>query len=251
MQAKILAAAASLAVALPALAGAAPDPSKQPVPGAAAAQPAPPAAAGKASPQPPAPPTEAELKCQGEAQAAVDKQKAAGQFRMDADMLSDSGPVKLKEEYILPDRFRQVVSLVTEPQPVETIIIASKGWRNSGEGWEPLQPDDVKQLIDSRLNTAANSDPEVFGRWNCMGKQTLDGKDVTAFVGIEDKPKDVSPGGPTMPENEAKRIMYVSNDSGLPERGVLARPDKLDKPIFKEVYSYPKDLKIEPPAEVK
>lgn len=249
MQAKFLAAAASLVFALPALAGAAPDPSKQPAPGAAPAQAAPPAA-GKA-PQPPAPPTEAELKCQAEAQAAVDKQKAAGQFRMDADMLSDAGPVKLKEEYILPDRLRQTVSLVTEPQPVETIIIGSKGWRNSGEGWEPLQPDDVKQLVDSRLNTAANSDPETFGRWNCMGKQTLDGRDVIAFVGVDDKPKDVSPGGPTMPENEAKRIMYVSSETGLPDRGILARQDKLDKPIFKEVYSYPKDIKIEPPAEVK
>ncbi len=250
MQAKIIAALATLAVAAPAWAGAAAPEASPP----GAAQPAPPAAAGKApanAPQPPKPPTEAELKCQAEAVAAVDKQRKVGQYRMDADMITDAGPVKLKEEYILPNRMRQTVALATEPTPVETIIVESKGWRNSGEGWEPMQPDEVKQLIETRLNTAASSEPETFGRWSCLGKQTLEGRDVTAFEGIEEKPKDVSPGGPSMPENEAKRIMYVSAESGLPERGVLARKDKLDKPIFKEVYTYPTDLKIEPPAEVK
>jgi hypothetical protein len=245
MQAKIIAALAGLAIAVPALAGAAPDASQTP-------QAAPPAA-GKpaaAAPQPPAPPTEAELKCQAEAVAAVDKQRKVGKFRMDADMITDAGPVKLQEEYLLPDRFRQSVTLATDPKPVETVIIESKGWRNTGEGWEPLAPDEVKQLIESRLNTAANSEPETFGRWDCLGKQTVEGREVTAYEGKEEKPKDVSPGGPTMPENEAKRIMYVSAD-GLPERGVLARKDKLDKPIFKEVYTYPADIKIEAPAEVK
>ncbi len=244
MQARNLLVLASLALSVPAWAGAAPE---------AAPQPAPPAA-GKApanAPKAPAPPTEAELKCQAEAVAAVDKQRKLGAYRMDADMITDSGPVKLKEEYLLPNRMRQTVALATQPTPVETIIVESKGWRNSGEGWEPLQPEEVKQLIDSRLNTAANSEPETFGRWDCLGKQTLEGRDVTAYEGKEEKPKDVSPGGPTTPENEAKRIMYVSAETGLPERGILARKDKLDKPIFKEVYTYPTDIKIDAPAEVK
>lgn len=247
MHARNLLVLASLALSVPAWAGAAPDAK----PGAP--QPAPPAA-GKApahAPQPPAPPTEAELKCQAEAVAAVDKQRKVGTYRMDADMITDSGPVKLKEEYILPNKMRQVVAMATQATPVETIIVESKGWRNTGEGWEPLQPDEVKELINSRLNTAANSEPETFGRWDCLGKQTLEGRDVTAYEGKEDKPKDVSPGGPTMPENEAKRIMYVSAETGLPDRGILARKDKLDKPIFKEVYTYPADIKIEPPGEVK
>lgn len=246
MHVKILALAASVAIAIPAVAGAAPD-AKQPI---GAAQPAPPAAAGK-SPAPPPPPTEAELKCQAEAAAAMEKQRKSGQYRMDADMITDSGPVKLKEEYLLPNRLRQVVSVLTDPQPVETIIIDSKGWRNTGEGWEPLQPDDVKQLIDSRLTTATSEDPATIGQWACLGKQTVEGRDVIAFEGKEDKPKDVSPGGPSMPENDAKRIMYVDATTGLPARGIFARKDKLDKPIFKEVYTYPTDIKIEPPGDVK
>lgn len=244
MQARILAAIAGLALAVPAWAGAAPE-QKAP-----AAQPAGPAA-DQGAPKPPPPPTEAEIKCQAEAVAAVDKQKAAGQYRMDADMITDAGPVKLKEEYILPDRLRQTVKVATEPQSVEVILVGSKAWRNAGEGWEPLQPDDVKQLIESRLNTAANSDEATFGRWDCMGKQSVEGRELIAYQGKEDKPKDVSPGGPTMPENEAVRIMYVDPATGLPERGIFARKTQLDKPIFKEVYSYPTDLKIEAPGEVK
>lgn len=240
MHTRILAAIAGLALAVPAWAGAAP-----------AAQPAAPAADQKAAPQPPPPPTEAELKCQAEAVAAVDKQKSAGQYRMDADMITDAGPVKLKEEYILPNRMRQTVKVATEPQSVEVILVESKAWRNAGEGWEPLPPDEVKQLIESRLNAAANSDVAIFGRWDCMGKQSVEGRELTAYQGKDDKPKDVSPGGPTMPENEAVRIMYVDPATGLPERGIFARKAQLDKPIFKELYSYPTDLKIEAPAEVK
>lgn len=240
MHTHILAAIAGLALAVPAWAGAAP-----------AAQPAAPAADQKAAPQPPPPPTEAELKCQAEAVAAVDKQKSAGQYRMDADMITDAGPVKLKEEYILPNRMRQTVKVATEPQSIEVILVESKAWRNAGEGWEPLPPDEVKQLIESRLNAAANSDVAIFGRWDCMGKQSVDGRELTAYQGKDDKPKDVSPGGPTMPENEAVRIMYVDPATGLPERGIFARKAQLDKPIFKELYSYPTDLKIEAPAEVK
>ena len=82
MQARFYLALASLALSttvmsVPAWAGAAPDAAQTPAP-------APPAAgkAPAAQPKPPAPPTEAELKCQAEAVAAVDKQRKAGQFRM-------------------------------------------------------------------------------------------------------------------------------------------------------------------------
>lgn len=246
MQTKILAALAGLALVAPAWAGAAPDAKSAPKPApSAAGQPA------QSAPQQPPPPTEAELKCQAEAVAAVDKQKAAGRFRMDADMITDAGPVKLKEEYILPSRMRQIVKVATEPQSIEVVLIDSKAWRNTGEGWEPLPPDEVKQLIESRLNAAGNSEKEVFGLWDCMGKQTIEGRELTAYQGKDDKPKDMSPGGPNMPENEAIRVMYVDPATGLPERGVFAKKTQLDKPIFKEVYTYPTDINIEPPAEVK
>ena len=44
------------------------------------------------------------------------------------------------------------------------------------------------------------------------------------------------------------RMFYVDPKTGLPMRSVFARANKLDKPIFKAIYSYPADIKIEPPA---
>lgn len=246
MRVTLLAIAASLPLALPAL-GAAPD-------GAAAPAPAPaPPAAGKApahAPQPPAPPTEAELKCQAEVAAALEKQRKAGQYRMETDMLSQDGPMKMKVEYILPNRMRQVVSLVTNPQPVETVVIDSKAWSNAGEGWEPLAPDVVKQLVE-QMSLASSDEAATASRWSCLGSKTVEGREMTAYEGKDATPKDVSPGGATMPQNEASRIMFVDPATGLPERGVFARKDKLDKPFFKAVYTYPTDIKIEAPAEVK
>lgn len=242
MQAKFLGVVLSAAIAVPAWAGAAPD--AKPAPQAA------PPAAGKAAPQPPAPPTEAEIKCQAEVAAALDKQRKAGQYRMETDMLSDQGPMKMKVEYLLPNRMRQVVSLVTNPAPVETVVIDSKAWSNAGEGWEPLSPDIAMQLVE-QLNLATSDEAATASRWNCLGKLDLEGKEMTAYEGKDNTPKDVSPGGPTMPENEAMRIMYVDPATGLPARGIFARKDKLDKPIFKAVYTYPTDIKIEPPGEVK
>jgi len=35
--------------------------------------------------------------------------------------------------------------------------------------------------------------------------------------------------------------------AGLPLRSVFARANKMDKPIFEATYSYPVDIKVEPP----
>ena len=52
-------------------------------------------------------------------------------------------------------------------------------------------------------------------------------------------------------KNEAVRMMYLDPKSGLPARSIFARADMLDKPIFKEVYTYPDEIKIEVPANAK
>lgn len=244
MRVTLLATAASLAVIFPALAGAAPE-------GTAAPQAAPPAAGGAPAnaPKPPPPPTEAELKCQSEAAEAVAKLNKTDQFRTVEDTLSDQGPLKVTTDFILPGKMRQIAALVTEPKPVETIVIDGKAWGNAGEGWEPLPPDVTQQLVDKiALDTGATDAGAV---WNCTDKTKLDGKEFTTYVGVDPGPKDVSPGGPAMPENQAKRYLLIDPDTGLPARGIFAKKDQLDKPIFRTVYSYPKDIKIEAPGEVK
>lgn len=245
MSLRLLAAAAvsALVVSAPAFAGVVPQ-DKLPAAGGATAPPA--AGQPKNAPKPPAPPTAEELKCQKEVADALKKQRETGQYRMETDMLSNQGPMKMIVEFDLPDRMRQTISLVVNPQPVETIVIGSKAWSNAGEGWGELSPSVAGQYVD-QLNQAMADEETNAALWICLGKTTVDGQELIAYQGKEDKPKDVSPGGPQAPENEAARYMYIDAKTGLPVKGIFARKTALDKPFFKAVYTYPDDIKIEKP----
>ncbi len=43
------------------------------------------------------------------------------------------------------------------------------------------------------------------------------------------------------------RVIFVDPTTGLPMRSIFARADKLDKPIFEAIYSYPADIKVDIP----
>ena len=45
-------------------------------------------------------------------------------------------------------------------------------------------------------------------------------------------------------------MIYLDPKTGLPARSILARAGFLDKPIFKEVYTYPDNIVIEAPKDV-
>jgi hypothetical protein len=42
-------------------------------------------------------------------------------------------------------------------------------------------------------------------------------------------------------------VIYVDTTTGLPVRSIYARANKLDKPIFEALYTYPADIKVETP----
>jgi hypothetical protein len=46
-------------------------------------------------------------------------------------------------------------------------------------------------------------------------------------------------------------MVYLDPATGLPARSIFARAGHLDNPLFKEVYSYPDKIEIEPPKDVK
>lgn len=186
--------------------------------------------------------------CSKEMGLALENQRKSGAFRMDVTMIAEQGPVKMSVDYQLPDRMRQVVTMVLNPaKPVETILVGNKAWSNQGEGWSVLSDELTRDLVEQVKQTVVEK-PEDVGRWECLGKLTVDGTEFSAYQGGESGPVDLSPGAKQKPKNEAVRIIYVDPATGLPARSIFARPDKMDRPIFRAVFSYPKDLKIEPPA---
>ncbi len=86
--------------------------------------------------------------------------------------------------------------------------------------------------------------------FECLGKQQVAGKDLLAYQGENEDPeekKDAAAKNQPKAPDRPVRIIYVDPTTGLPLRSVFARANKMDKPIFEATYSYPVDIKVEPP----
>lgn len=189
--------------------------------------------------------------CKDEVASALERQRKTSGFRMQTKMLSEQGVVNMQVDYALPDRMRQVITSTTEPKPVETIVIGRDAWsRLEGERWRPLHPQ-IADALAAQMQETLGDDPGTLGEFACLGKQPVADKNFLAYQGenVDPGPKDLSPGQaekPKLPDRPV-RVIYVDSTTGLPMRSIFARADKLDKPIFEAIYSYPADIKVDAP----
>lgn len=184
--------------------------------------------------------------CRAEVTNAFEKQRAGKTFRMEANVIGPQGPMKMTVDYGLPDRIRQQVLMVLENKSLEAVLVGRDAWLNEGQGWTKA-PDEVREELDKQLSSVAEETSDQMGQFECMGNVQVDGKELTAFR-AQEGPKGANPKAASSPRtNDTVRVIYVDPATGLPARSVVARPEKLDKPLFKAVYSYPTDIKIEPP----
>jgi hypothetical protein len=185
--------------------------------------------------------------CKDEVASALERQRKTSGFRMQTSMISEQGPVDMTVDYVLPDRMRQVVKSAIDPVPVETVLVGNLAWTHrEGEPWTRLNPKLTNDLV-TQLEQNLGEDPGKLGDFECLGKKPVDGQDMLAYQGENEpgvpKNKEEAP----LPPNRPVRIIYVDTITGLPMRSIYARANKLEKPIFEANYSYPVDLKIEPP----
>jgi hypothetical protein len=189
--------------------------------------------------------------CKDEVASALERQRKTSGFRMQTKMLSEQGLVNMQVDYMLPDRMRQVITSTTEPKPVETVVIGKDAWsRLEGEQWRPLHPQ-IADALAAQMQETLGDDPGTLGDFECLGKQAVADKNLLAYQGenVEPGPKDLSPGQaekPKLPDRPV-RVIFVDPTTGLPMRSIFARADKLDKPIFEAIYSYPADIKVDAP----
>jgi hypothetical protein len=189
--------------------------------------------------------------CSTEVALAVQAQGKQKFLRKESYLISEQGPVKMTVDYQTPDRMRQIVTPLTEDKPVESIVVGENAWTNSGDGWRESPPLEAEQLVLYMIKSSSQIYQEV-GKFECLGVETVEGRQLRAYRGLDDGPKDLSKDADKKPpKNEAVRMVYLDPDTGLPARSIFARPGVLDKPIFKEIYTYPTELKIEPPDDVK
>jgi hypothetical protein len=193
--------------------------------------------------------------CKDDVLTALDKQRKAASFRMETNMVSEQGPIKMIVDYMPPDRMRQVVTVAIDPKPVETILVGGKAWSKDGAAWTPLS-DGVASEMVTQLDETLGDDRGSIGTVACLGSTAIDGQELIAYRVENDAqvgPKDMSPDAKDKAEkalaDDARplRMFYIDPKTGLPMRSVFARANKLDKPIFKAVYSYPAGITIDAP----
>lgn len=188
--------------------------------------------------------------CSTEVALGVNSQGKQKFLRKETNMITESGPAKMVVEYATPDRMRQVLTPLTEGKPVESVVVGDKAWTNNGDGWKLSSSHETDQLVQFMIRSIAQVYQEV-GKFECTGVETIEGRELRGYRGI-DEPPPAPPGQKPQEKikNEAIRMVYLDPKTGLPARSILARPGYLDKPIFKEVYTYPDTIVIEPPKDV-
>ena len=198
--------------------------------------------------------TPAAADCSQEVALAVMSQGKQPFLRKETNMITPDGPVKMTVEYQTPNRMRQIVEPLAGGPRVESIVVDEKAWTNSGQGWTLLPAAETDMLLQYMIKSIAQVYQEV-GKFECLGAEKLEGTQVRAYRGINpdppaDMPEEMRGMKSTAQRNEAVRLVYVDPEKGLPVRSILAREGHLDKPLFKEVYTYPDSIEIEPPKDV-
>lgn len=183
--------------------------------------------------------------CKEEVAAAFEKQRKAGSFRMVTNMVNEQGPVQMTVDYILPNKMRQTVKALANPNPVETLLVFDRAWTSEGKGWTAAAPELADQLTKEIAETVLEP-PSKFIDYACLGKVTVEGKELFAYRAEEDTTQKI-PG--TAQTDPPLRLLYVDPETGLPARNIVALKGREDKPFFKTVFTYPKDIKIEPPED--
>jgi hypothetical protein len=184
--------------------------------------------------------------CREDVLAAYEKQRAAGQIRMQTSMVSEHGPISMTVDYIPPDRMHQRVTNNLTQQTRHTILVGPRAWvSEDGTTWKELSVEQAAEVAEG-VRDSFGAPPTEFVTFDCLGRTMIDGKPYLGYSIDEAKGKQI-PGQPV--KDPPVRILFVDPDTGLPARTIVALPDRIEKPFFRADYTYPKDLKIEAPVE--
>lgn len=178
--------------------------------------------------------------CSQQVADALAKQRAVSAMRQQTRMITERGPVDMTVDYLLPDRMHQRVKALIDPAATETILIGNRAWVSSGQGWQPLPLEQSSELAEE-VRKAVVDAPAQQNRYDCAGKETVDGRELLAFRAVPEKGQGANTIGTT----------YVDPITGLPVRTVMARADKPDRPFFRQDVTYNPDVKIEPPGDAR
>jgi hypothetical protein len=182
--------------------------------------------------------------CRDEVAEALGKLRKSSWFHMATNMITENGPTTMEVDYVLPDKMRQKVTQTLTQQSSEVILSGEKAWGNQGTGWQEL-PSDITQTLKAQMYDNVVAEQTDVGEYACKGKVQLEGRDALSYKLEQEQVKDS-----TAPKSATFRMFYVDATTGLPLSNALMVPGREKSPIFKATYTFPLDIKIEPPKDV-
>jgi hypothetical protein len=174
--------------------------------------------------------------CSEQVKAAFEKQREAKAYRVAMSQPTAEGPVEMTVDYILPDRMLQTVVAPHMPGEQQTMLVGNRAFAGSGGGFEELLPQFTQSIV-SEFKASVDPAQQTFANFECVGKQSFEGKDYQAYR-ISDK-------NAKKPEDALARTIYVDETTGLPSYNVVAAAGA--EPVMKATYTYPDDIEIEAP----
>lgn len=182
--------------------------------------------------------------CRDEVGQALSKLRKSSWFRMNTTMITEVGPTAMTVDYVLPDRMYQKVTETLTNKTSEVILVGEEAWANQGGGWMEL-PNGVMNDLRTQVYENVLKEQEDVGNYACKGRVEIEGRAALSYK-LEDEPAKDS----TAPRNETYRMFYVDAVTGLPIGNSLLSPGREKTPLFKATYTFPIDMKIEPPKDV-
>lgn len=178
--------------------------------------------------------------CSKDVLAAVEKQRSSKAFRVSMTQGTVEGPVDMTVDYLPPDRMLQTVTAKHMAGPQQTMLVGKRAFAGSDGAYEELLPQFAQSVVSEMANAVGK--PDHMGTFECVGKQTVDGKEFLAYRAVD---KDAKPGA--NPDETLARTIYVDPANGLPAYNIVAAVSGKGEPALKVTYSYPTDLVIEAP----
>ena len=216
--------------------------------------------------------TEASADCRDDVAAAFERLRTSGRpYRKEVTSdVSDQQTVRGTAEFLPPDRMREITNNgVAGYGTVETIRVGTRAWLNSVAGWpwgcREWDPVFIQMIFEAGKDLSTLPDPVIPADdvFECLGRVEFKG---TAYLGYrarlekriatiaigplsETKQQELSRKPQDKPQDKPQewRTVFVDPQSMLPAYDLVSQENQLDNPKDKARYTYPNNIKIEPP----
>jgi len=202
--------------------------------------------------------TAAYADCTTEVNDAFAKLRKSAAFRMETKITNPQGTLTMSNDYVLPDRMHQTVSMGGDgPQAMQMILVGGKAWSNQGNaGWAEV-PEKFATTIAKQMKDTVVEPPKDESQFECLGDVSFEGKTYAAYrtkrapgaaEGAAAAPAAAEPApAPTAADAANVQTVYIDKALGVPVRNIVTPVSDPNKRLFDGTFSLRAGLKIEPP----